>query len=297
MSEILGKGAPPNSFRSRNGVSRLAMEEVVESAWQISVAKLDCALEMEQLCLASWLICLRMGRMDLTWLVCFRKQITSASECCVLYIYVCVYRLPNTNYERNGTFSRLKHQATKTCMENPKKNVAHSQLELHITGNSHHQIPTVWASSFPPWPLYGANAPKSNTDFLWYYFFILYPINNPIHQLRHWSTSILESHRTQPGHAMRCSANDFLCSVWCRRHLRCGGIHGNHWKPRFNRDTWYHFTGHTGNHRKVLKNCTKHRISRPFELGWWVLSEKLPTWARCINSEQSWDFAILASSI
>lgn len=66
MSEILGKGAPPNSFRSRNGVSRLAMEEVVESAWQISVAKLDCALEMEQLCLASWLICLRMGRMDLT---------------------------------------------------------------------------------------------------------------------------------------------------------------------------------------------------------------------------------------
>jgi hypothetical protein len=46
MSEILGKGAPPNSFRSRNGVSRLAMEEVVESAWQISVAKLDPALEM-----------------------------------------------------------------------------------------------------------------------------------------------------------------------------------------------------------------------------------------------------------
>ena len=45
MSEILGKGAPPNSFRSRNGVSRLAMEEDVESAWQISVAQLDPALK------------------------------------------------------------------------------------------------------------------------------------------------------------------------------------------------------------------------------------------------------------
>lgn len=45
MSEILGKGAPPNSFRSRNGVSRLAMEEDVESAWQISIAKLDPALK------------------------------------------------------------------------------------------------------------------------------------------------------------------------------------------------------------------------------------------------------------
>lgn len=40
MSEILGKGAPPKSFRSRNGASRLAMEEVVESACRIFPASI-----------------------------------------------------------------------------------------------------------------------------------------------------------------------------------------------------------------------------------------------------------------
>ena len=137
------------------------------------------------------------------------------------------------------------------------------------------------------------------------YFIQSYPINHPIHQLRHVAaccgTAILDSHRTQPGHAMRCSANDFLCSVWCRRHLRCAGIHGNHWKPLETKVQQGHLIPLHWIYRKsqesIKKLQKKHRISRPFELGRWVLSEKLPTWARCIKSEKSWDFAILASSI
>lgn len=147
-------------------------------------------------------------------------------------IYICI---PNTNYERNGTFSRLKHQATKTCMENPKKNVAHSQLELHITELG--TLTIKYQQCGPPHSHLGhcTGQMHQNLTLTFYEINFSYFIQSTIQYTSCGTEALPYWNRIEHSQGTPC---DVLRMIFCALcDAAATSVWGDPWKPRFNRDT------------------------------------------------------------